>query len=132
MRKGFYSILIVFALMSCGETPQQVPFKDFIAQPQMTEILTSICKVEARYQRRFSGLGKNNAELVLENYKLVFDEHQVSLTQFKNSYAYYAENPTMMQEIYDSVIVKLSLEQSVLQKKADKEVDDIQKSLNNK
>ena len=107
--------LTVGMVASCAEEAG-IPTPDhLIPKTEMVEILTDVCKVEARFQRRLSIRGKNNSELVLHNYKVIFTEHGVDLTQFKTSYEYYEESPEVMQDLYDSVIVKLNKEQTLLQ-----------------
>ncbi|MFT6324937.1 MAG: hypothetical protein ACJAWO_002506 [Halieaceae bacterium] len=90
---------------------------DLIEQEQMVLVLKDICKVEARFQRRLSLHGKSNSDLVFENYKLVFEAHNLDMDRFKTSYAYYQDSPDVMQQLYDSVIVVLTKEQSELEAK---------------
>jgi hypothetical protein len=100
-------------ITSCTSDQIEEP-KNLIPESQMIEVLTDICKVEARFQRRLSIRGKDNSELVLHNYSVIFNDHNVSLTQFKTSFEYYEESPNTMQQIYDSVIVKLTKEEAEL------------------
>ena len=116
--KKYLGILSLFVLLGissgCEEEVKSVP-ADLIGQDKMVSVLKDICKTEARFQRRLSLHGKSNSELVFENYKMVFDENNVSLEQFKSSYSYYEESPDVMQQMYDSVIVILTKEQSELE-----------------
>lgn len=104
---------------SCTSEQIEKP-ENLIPEPQMIEILADICKVEARFQRRLSIRGKDNSELVLHNYNVIFNDHNISLTQFKTSFEYYEESPSAMQQIYDSVIVVLTKEEAVI-KEAEEE-----------
>ena len=119
-------IFIFIGFLGIGTYSCQAPEKpkpvDFIEEGDMVMILKDICKVEARFQRRLSIRGKNHSDLVFENYKLIFDEHNVSLDQFKTSYTYYQDSPEQMQNLYDSVIVILTKEQSVLEIEGAKDI----------
>jgi hypothetical protein len=117
MRK-YLSTLIVSILVlisvGCEEEVKTLP-ANLISEDKMILVLKDICKTEARFQRRLSLHGKSNSELVFENYKLVFDANEVTLDQFKDSYSYYENTPGTMQQMYDSVIVILTKEQSELE-----------------
>jgi hypothetical protein len=104
-------------LFGCVEEEIIPPPENLIAQEPMVEVLTDICKVEARFQRRLGTRGNNNSELVYHNYNVIFASHNIALSQFKSSYEYYQESPQKMQELYDSVIVHLTKEQTVLEEK---------------
>lgn len=110
----FLVFTFMVAVVSCAEEKIQPP-ADLIGEGEMIMILKDISKVEARFQRRLSLHGKHNNDLVFENYKVVFDEYQVSLDQFKSSYTYYQDSPEVIQQMYDSVIVELTKEQSQLE-----------------
>ncbi len=102
-------------LFGCADEEVIPPPENLIDQDQMVEVLTDICKIEARFQRRLGTRGNNNSDLVYHNYNLIFDAHNIELTEFKTSYEYYQELPQQMQELYDSVIVHLTKEQSILE-----------------
>ena len=114
------SIVVFSALAGCDEKVQAEKPEGLIEEAQMIEVLSDICKVEARYQRRLSLRGTNNTDLVLHNYNLIFEEHQVTLPQFKASYEYYEATPIKMQQLFDSVIVSLTKEEAVLREASNK------------
>ncbi len=121
MRKVVKVIFVLIGLGWCTacEPTGQVKPNDLLAQEPMILVLKDICLVEARFQRRLSVPGINHGDLVFENYKIIFEGHNISMEQFKNSYAYYEESPELMQQMYDSVIVVLSKEESELKSKGD-------------
>ena len=109
-------VFCVLFSVSCVEETVSKP-KNLINQEKMILVLTDVCKTEARFQRRLSAHGKSHNEIVFENYKLVFDEYDLTIGEFKDSYTYYEKDPELMQQLYDSVIVILTKEQSELEKK---------------
>lgn len=114
--KGLTVLIFLFTLASCSEEKKYPKPKNLIEEPQMVEVLADICKVEARFQRRLTIENIKVNEMVEHNYRVVFEQHHIHLMQFKNSYAYYENEPIKLQQIYDSVIVKLTTEQSQLKK----------------
>ena len=110
-----WAILLVW-FMGCAENTS-IP--DEIIPPEgMVEILTDVCKVEARFQRRLTVGTLNNTDLVTHNYHVIFENHDISLEQFTESYSYYENSPEKLQEIYDSVIVRLTQEQALLEQQS--------------
>lgn len=107
-------LLLIFTT-SCHMEDSTPPPENLIPEGEMANILKDICKIEARFQRRLSIKSTTNSELVYHNYNVIFEEHEVTLTDFKNSYEYYSETPEKVKLIYDSVIVILTKEQSVLE-----------------
>lgn len=112
-------VCLVFGMFTACETKDRVKPHDFIEQGAMVMVLKDICIVEARFQRRLSIPGMKHGDLVFENYKIIFETHDVSIDQFKSSYSYYEEFPELMQQMYDSVIVVLSKEESELKSTGD-------------
>lgn len=117
----FIGILFSLLITSCDNDQDIQKPENLIPEPQMIEVLADVCKVEGRFQRRLSIRGKDNSELVLQNYSVIFNAHNVTLPQFKSSYEYYENSPEKMQELYDSVIVILKEEKAVLKAKVLKE-----------
>ncbi len=104
---------------SCAPEGQAKP-EGLIPEGEMVMVLKDISLVEARFQRRLSMPGIHPNELVFENYKMVFDSHNIDIEQFKKSYSYYEENPEIMRNMYDSVIIVLTKEESALKETTEK------------
>ena len=109
-----FGLIILLLGTGCSDEETFPEPENLINETQMVDVLSDICKVEARFQRRLTINNVNNTEMVLHNYNVVFDEHKITLVQFKDSYAYYEKSPARMQQIYDSVIVHLTEEQALL------------------
>ena len=111
MKRFFIILLGLFLVLltnNCTSEEGPLPPDDLLSESKMIDVLAEICKVEARFQRRLSIRHTTNSELVLHNYNIVFEEQNVSLEAFKNSYQYYEESAETMQHMYDSVIVRLT------------------------
>ncbi len=105
---------IAFSVSSCDDSNKIEPPQDLIPKEQMVHVLSDICKVEARFQRRLTINNINNTEMVSHNYNVIFEANNVTLMQFKDSYSYYQSSPETMQELFDSVIVVLTKEQAAM------------------
>ena len=112
--KIFFSTFFLLSVVSCHNEDEVVAPDNLISELEMTNILTDVCKVEARFQRRITIKEVNNVDLAAHNYTIVFENHNISMQQFKDSYAYYQTNPQKMHEIFDQVIIKLTEEESKL------------------
>lgn len=106
-------LFLVLLLVSCESKEERPQPANLLSENEMTDVLTEICKVEARFQRRLSIKNTTNAELVFHNYQVVFEQYDISIEEFKTSYQYYQESPQDMQNIYDSVIVKLTKQEAI-------------------
>ena len=114
--KTLQRISWVFLFLAFAGCSEQASIPDEIIQPpEVVDILTDVCKVEARYQRRLTIGTINNLDLVAHNYQVVFENHQITMEEFTESYSYYSNTPELLQEIYDSVIVQLTQEQALLE-----------------
>jgi hypothetical protein len=109
------ALFALFFLVSCTEEKEVEAPNGLLSEQEMVEILTEISKVEARFQRRLSIRGSNNEDLVSHNYSVIFDAHGITMEQYKTSFEYYEQSPKAMQIIFDSVIVRLTEEQSVIE-----------------
>lgn len=114
------SIFLFTALAGCNKTASSPKPEQLIPEEEMVDLLADICKVEARFQRRLSLRGSNNEDLALHNYNLIFAAHEVSVSQFKESYEYYEESPGKMQVLFDSVIVTLTQQEVALRELSSK------------
>lgn len=114
---GLFITLLTVSCSTQEDRPQPV---NLLTESEMTDVLAEICKVEARFQRRLSIRNTTNAELVFHNYQIVFKQYEISEEEFKDSYQYYEESPEDLQNIYDSVLVKLT-EQEAIYKSSIKE-----------
>jgi hypothetical protein len=115
--KVIISLFILFSVASCHNEDEVAIPNDLIPEIEMINVLTDVCKVEARFQRRLTVKELNNVDMAAHNYTIVFKNHNISLIQFKDSYSYYENNPQKMQELFDQVIIQLTEEESQLKEK---------------
>ena len=116
MKKYFtyvIGLILVLFVTNCTPKEERPKPENLVSESTMIDMLTEICKVEARFQRRLSIKNGSNAQLVFHNYQVVFKEFNVDMDEFKTSYLYYEDSPEDMQNIYDSVIVRLTQQEAI-------------------
>ena len=115
------TLVFVFMLVQCKPKSnlvfnegmlQSVP--DSIIQVEnMALILADIHLAEASMQElKTDSIRKHKDEIITAEYAKIFALHKVNYAQFKNSYAYYSDNPLLMNYIYKEVTHQLSLLES--------------------
>ncbi|MAX79296.1 MAG: hypothetical protein CL843_03865 [Crocinitomicaceae bacterium] len=113
-----FQIIAVFTVLlfsSCGGGDERPKPENLIQKEQMIDILKEMEVVEARYQRRMFEPKSQLKELALEHYTGIFKKHGVTLENFRTSYKYYEEDPELLTEIFEEVIVELTKEQAEAQ-----------------
>jgi len=107
--------IIIFALLLSGCIDRKAVLPDgYISQGQMVEIMTDIHLVEGARSGTLL-LGDTNA--LPDYYARIYQKHHVTEDNFKQSFAWYAQNPEELKIVYEKVLVNLSkLEEEVKMK----------------
>lgn len=101
-----FSVLLVAA---CGDQQeeQKIP-EGVMSKDKFTEVLTDIQLLEASMRQRF--IRDEDPKLLYPiYYKQIFEKHEISEDEFKESLEYWSAQDQEMTGIYDSVIENLSL-----------------------
>ncbi len=111
MRNLTYLIAILI-IVSCTQK-NDVP-KGVIPPEKMANILSEIYTAEHKASN--IGLKFDSSKIVMRHYELkIFDENNTNDSIYKQSFAYYLENPSKLESVYDIVIDSLSLREQVLE-----------------
>ena len=106
--KLFFLLALFFLVSSCynvNEVEVVTPTK-MLTKMQMVEILTDMQIIEAGFS--INKNLNNGKELKPEYYSEVFEQHSVTLQQFKENIDYYHASPKVMEDIYELVLANLS------------------------
>ena len=112
MVKLFFSFIIFATLSSCYNVNKKdvvVPEK-LLSKTQMIELLTDIQITEAGFSINKNRKSANN--LKPKYYSKILEQHNITIQQFKENIDYYHDSPKAFEEIYESVLGKLSKIQS--------------------
>ena len=113
-RFGYYIKSIVFILFLGCSTPEvQVP-QNVLTQAQMIPIMVDIHVIEGARNGSIM-LGDTNG--IEDYYAKVYDKHGITEDQFKSSFAFYSDHPTIFIPIYEEVLDSLKAHGTVLAKK---------------
>lgn len=104
--KSIFSFFILNSafciLYSCAPKEENPPPPDLISKTEMTSLITDLSISEAALTGE--PLATFNDTLRKVN---VLKEHNITKEHFLSSFKYYTENPAVLKEIYDSVLVKI-------------------------
>ncbi len=94
------------AMLSCKEKKDMTIPENIIAKDKMTAVLLDVHILEASMglnMIRTNDTIKSDTNL----FYTVFENHQITKKQYDESMDFYMKNPKLLDEVYDSVLVKL-------------------------
>ena len=105
--------------MSCSEQPVEKLPKGVIPMDKMTAIMVDIQLIEAGIVvRKYNRTQRKNQ--ITDYYLALYHKHDISKETFDLSLQYYTDHPGQLEEIYESMMEKLSeLEAKVENEKVD-------------
>ena len=117
--KNLYLFTALLLLFSACDSED--PEKEGVIPPvEMADIISDIYLAE--YKSSHLGLNQDSLEVLFRHYELqTYDDHGVSDSIYKKSFAYYIDHPRQLEKIYDMVIDSLSLNQQIRNKKQKKQ-----------
>lgn len=114
MRLGHYfaSVLFIF-FIGCASPEVQIP-ETVLTPEQMMPIMVDIHVIEGARNGAIM-LGDTNG--IEDYYAKVYEKHGITEDQFKSSFAFYSDNPTVFIPIYEEVLDSLKANGALLAKK---------------
>ncbi len=107
--KNIIYLLFLISLFACGKKKTEVP-ASIISMQEMKLLLTDfhLAQAAAGNGSMVDSAIYNNKEYI----EYILKSHQIKRSEFIKSLTFYSENPELLQEVYDSVLVDLSKIQS--------------------
>jgi len=111
LKKISYLIILTF-LYACAREEVSIP-DNILPQEKMVQVLTDIhiAEVTANYK----SLADTNKADIKSLYSHVYKEHSITAEEYKRSYQFYLDHPTLLNKLYDEVITELSRRQTEIQ-----------------
>ena len=103
------SLFIVLAIVSCGKSDKEP--KKLLSKSEMINVMTEMQLIDATIELNQNDSNKNRNH-VYYYYNVFLKKYNIDSTDLKENFKYYSTKPEVMEEIYDSVIIKLSEYQS--------------------
>ena len=114
MRLGHYFASVLFILfIGCASPEVQIP-ETVLTPEQMMPIMVDIHVIEGA-RNGVIMLGDTNG--IEDYYAKVYEKHGITEDQFKSSFAFYSDNPTVFIPIYEEVLDSLKANGALLAKK---------------
>ena len=114
MRPGNYAVsLLVILFVGCASPEVKIP-ENILTQEQMMPIMVDIHVIEGARNGSIM-LGDTNG--IEDYYAKVYEKHGITEDQFKSSFAFYSDNPTVFIPIYEEVLDSLKANGALLAKK---------------
>jgi hypothetical protein len=104
MKKYLLLIFLLPLLFSCSDPDVIVVPDSVLPKEKMADVMVDIHLLEATLNIHAGG---NDKDLVPAKIN-IYEKHQISKTQFEESYKFYTENPELLAEIYQKVLDNLS------------------------
>ena len=114
MRLGNYTVSVLFVLfIGCASPEVKIP-QNVLTPEQMMPIMVDIHVIEGARNGAIM-LGDTNG--IEDYYAKVYEKHGITEDQFKTSFAFYSDNPTVFIPIYEEVLDSLKANGALLSKK---------------
>lgn len=114
MRLGNYAVGLFFILsIGCASPEVQIP-QNVLTPKQMMPIMVDIHVIEGARNGSIM-LGDTNG--IEDYYAKVYEKYGITEDQFKSSFAFYSDNPTVFIPIYEEVLDSLKANGALLTKK---------------
>jgi hypothetical protein len=114
MRLGHYFASVLFILfIGCASPEVQIP-ETVLTPEQMMPIMVDIHVIEGARNGAIM-LGDTNG--IEDYYAKVYAKHGITEDEFKSSFAFYSDNPTVFIPIYEEVLDSLKANGALLAKK---------------
>ena len=106
--KKLYAILSLGLIACSGELEERPKPADLISQSDLIPLLIEVQMVESHYQRLYS-----RPDVFKEAFdsatNIVFEDHDISRSQFEGSYDYYSQDPNEMFSLYEATLDTLNM-----------------------
>jgi hypothetical protein len=114
-------VLFFISIIACVKHDVKLP-AGYISEQNMVPIMVDIHLIEGARSGKLV-LGDTNS--LPDYYAKIYEKHNVTEAEFKQSFAWYTEHPEKLKSVYEEVIVSLSkLEEEVNARKKPRDPED--------
>ena len=115
MRRLIYAAIIILALTACKRSK---PGKDIIPSENLVPVLVDMHLLNSiQTSHAYRTLSREVDSIDTHGY--IFDKHGITRVEFDSSIAWYSRHPVLFTEIYDDVVMQLTLISDSLRKNSE-------------
>ncbi len=115
MQKYLFVAISIVLFFSCSLPDANKIPADVLSKEKMEALLYDIHLAEGVIATTPTQ-ADSNTRRALGYYEIIYKKHQVTETQFKQSYDFYTKHPVLLDSVYSRVIEKLSVQETILRK----------------
>ncbi|MFN3445230.1 MAG: DUF4296 domain-containing protein [Bacteroidia bacterium] len=115
MQKYLFVAICAVMFCACSNPNQNQLPANVLTQQQMEAVLYDMHLAEGLLTTEPKG-GDTTARRALGMYEQIYKKHNITPEQFKASYQYYTNNPVVFDSVYNKIIERLSVQESILRK----------------
>lgn len=106
---------------SCELEQKEIIIPNYvISQDSMVQILADV-HIQESMINRYNQEGRYMKMNPVKQYQLIFDKYNISKERYDTSYHFYLDNPSLMNKIYENVVIELTKKQAEIEQ--DKSID---------
>lgn len=114
-------IIIILFFSSCSLEQKEISIPDYvITQDSMVHILADV-HIQEAMMNQYSQEGRHMKMNPVKQYQLIFDKYKISKERYDSSYQFYLDNPSLLNKIYENVVIELTKMQAEIEQ--DKSID---------
>ena len=111
MRRLALTLLLFVLVSACGSKDKSLMPRRLLNEKEMTAILADVQILEADINYRKSK-GENVEGVAKDYYRQLFEHYEITDSIFDQNLRYYTEQPAVLERIMDSVVQRLTMDQS--------------------
>ena len=108
-----YLSILACLLCACYNTEEKIP-ENILSETVFEDILKQIHLSEGAFELHKTNGMKNAKNELAHNYSTIYETHEITADDFKNTLNYYAQHPEKLENIYSNVLEELNEERSTL------------------
>ena len=118
MKKISFIVLLFVLVTACGRKDKGFMPERLLSEQEMIDVMTDVQIIEAdinsrKNQEREQGLPqKDYSDLTASYYDQLFAHYGITDSIFSQNMRYYTERPVVLEKIMDSVVLRLTREQT--------------------
>jgi hypothetical protein len=114
-------IIFILLFSSCSLEQKEISIPDYvITQDSMAHILADV-HIQEAMMNQYSQEGRHMKMNPVKQYQLIFDKYNISKERYDSSYQFYLDNPSLLNKIYENVVIELTKKQAEIEQ--DKSID---------